>query len=85
MDHARKLDIKTYNKETKIEKETRGKKYNIILLKPKSHLSKRLIESKDVAGVKEDMEGREMRKFEEKLCDLGITSKYILGLNALNI
>ena len=41
-----------------------------------------------MAGVKEmmeDMEGREMRQFEDKLCDLGITSKYILGLDALNI
>ena len=48
----------------------------------------RLIENKDVAGVKEmmeDMEGREMRQFEDELRDLGITSKYILGLNALNI
>ena len=38
----------------------------------------RLIENKDVAGVKEmmeDMEGREMRQFEDELRDLGIWSR----------
>lgn len=46
------------------------------------------MKAKDVAGAKEmikDMEGWEIREYRENLLELGITSKYILGLNALNI